>query len=144
MEESFISTFIVDEVNSSRGKSMVDVPSDVLSPYVERTVEEFQRGQYGGNMVEMVEEQQHGAGGGREEEEGKRGNTRIVMHNGALARSRRSDGLSRGPVEIQPTGILSTNKYNLKGSTSEIGPRYGELAERKTEWKRRGRIVQMI
>ncbi|KAK9307202.1 hypothetical protein QLX08_002379 [Tetragonisca angustula] len=49
-------------------------------------------------MVEMVEEQQHGAGGGREEEEGKRGNTRIVMHNGALARSRRSDGLSRGPV----------------------------------------------
>ena len=65
-------------------------------------------------MVEMVEERQHGAGGGREEEEGKRGNTRIVMHNGALARSRRSDGLSRGPVEIQPTGILyQTNKYNL-------------------------------
>lgn len=60
----------------------------------------------------MVEEQ-HGAGGGREEEEGKRGNMRIVMHNGALARSRQLDGLSRGPVEIQPTGI-STNKYNFE------------------------------
>ncbi|KOX67602.1 hypothetical protein WN51_08704, partial [Melipona quadrifasciata] len=61
-----------EELSFKDYEVLVDVPSDVLSPYVERTVEEFQRGQYGGNMVEMVEEQQHGAGGGREEEEGKR------------------------------------------------------------------------
>lgn len=60
------------------------------------------------------------------------------MHNGALARSRRSDGLSRGPIEIRS---IEERRYYIskKNRTCKIGPEGG----RPTKGRRRIHVTRV-